>query len=238
MFSSLQWCSYRDPAVDQVWGVDEWGALRGRIGPNVYLPEGYKDAQHEGRRWPIIIYLDGTSLGGNHAIWDTGYRSLAHHYGFIFVAPDKVGDSDMKGCISIQNSKVVALAPADDGDEQQPSEARTLWLRGVADGHYADFERRENGHPMLDLHYLSEGAAETALLWWLDERVPAMMPPPDRLLIVTGWGKSRPSVQQSDVRGRVVRVLAAQCVPILETDNPGFVVVDAKGWRTASVNRG
>ena len=28
-------------------------------------------------------------------------------------APDKVGDSDMKGCISIQNSKVVALAPAD-----------------------------------------------------------------------------------------------------------------------------
>ena len=30
-------------------------------------------------------------------------------------SPDKVGDSDMKGCISIQSCKVVALAPADAG---------------------------------------------------------------------------------------------------------------------------
>ena len=30
-------------------------------------------------------------------------------------SPDKVGDSDMKGCISIQSCKVAALAPADAG---------------------------------------------------------------------------------------------------------------------------
>ena len=111
---------------------------------------------------------------------------------------------------------------------------RALWLRGVAEGHYAGFEEREGGHPKLNLPELSEGAAETAVLWWLDERVPAMDARPERLIIVTGWGKTRAVTQQGDVRGRVARALAERGVPTVETDNPGRIVVDAKAWRDAS----
>ena len=86
---------------------------------------------------------------------------------------------------------------------------------------------------MLDLHDHSEGAAETAVRWWLEVRVPTISPPPAQLLIVTGWGKSRPTYRDGDIRGRIVRVLSDLGVPTLPTDNPGLVLVDATTWRGA-----
>ena len=113
----------------------------------------------------------------------------------------------------------------------QRAKARALWLQGVELGHYAKFETQERGVPKLDLHDLSEGAAETAVRWWLEERVPAMSTPPKRLIIVTGWGKSRSALATGDVRGRTSRVLADMGVATLPTDNPGRFVVDAEAWR-------
>ena len=48
--------------------------------------------------------------------------------------------------------------------------------------------------PELDVHDLSEGAAETAVRWWLEEGVrdrvaAAPDEAPERLELITGWGK-------------------------------------------------
>ena len=104
-------------------------------------------------------------------------------------------------------------------------------MRGVEAGHYANCEGWQDGQPKLDLHNFSEGVAETAVRWWLQERVPGMESAPDRLLIVTGWGKSRGALQQGDVRARVARVLDDLGVPTIATANPGWLVVDARAWR-------
>merc|ERR1712032_558385 len=97
--------------------------------------------------------------------------------------------------------------------------ARELYNRGRS--LYGNIERTENGSPVLDLHNHSEGAGETAVRWWLEERVPTMTSKPDKLIIVTGWGKSRRITQDSDLRGRVERVLAELCMTTLPMDNPG-----------------
>ena len=112
----------------------------------------------------------------------------------------------------------------------QPAIARELWLQGCERGLYPEVEKWEAGAPKLDLHDHSEGAGETALRWWLEERVPALQPKPDRLIIVTGWGKSRPATRVSDLRGRVEGAIAAMGVPTLPSDNPGEFVVDMKAW--------
>ena len=51
----------------------------------------------------------------------------------------------------------------------QPSRAREFWKLGMERGFYADVEDLRSGVPHLDLHDLSEGAAEAAVLWWLEE---------------------------------------------------------------------
>ena len=96
---------------------------------------------------------------------------------------------------------------------------------------YGAVERTENGNPKLDLHDHSEGAGETAVRWWLEERVPAMTETSERLLIVTGRGKSRSARRNGDLRGRVERVLAELRVPTLPVDNQGRFVVDRQAWR-------
>ena len=81
-------------------------------------------------------------------------------------------------------------------------------------------------HPSLDLHFLSVGAAETAVRWWLEERVPGMCAPSE-LNIVTGYGKTRKARQTSDVRARVVRLLRDMNVPAtIAANNHGMVLVE------------
>jgi len=131
---------------------------------------------------------------------------------------------------SVEASCVTFNAVLDAVASPQPAIARELWLQGCERGLYREVEKWEAGAPVLDLHDHSEGAGETALRWWLEERVPALQPKPDRLIVVTGWGKSRPATQGSDLRGRVERALAAMGVPTLPSDNPGRLVVDMKAW--------
>ena len=131
---------------------------------------------------------------------------------------------------SVEPSRVTFNAVLDAVASPQPAIARELWLQGCERGLYPEVEKWEAGAPMLDLHDHSEGAGETALRWWLEERVPALQPKPDRLIIVTGWGKSRPATRFSDLRGRVEGALAAMGVPTLPSDNPGRLVVDMQSW--------
>jgi len=107
----------------------------------------------------------------------------------------------------------------------EPSHARVLYLEAVNKGFFnTQNEKRENGMPILDLHDHSEGAAETATRWWLEEQVPSMKEN-KLLIIVTGWGKNRPMWQTSDINDRVRNVLHDMEVQILPQDNPGRLLI-------------
>ena len=119
----------------------------------------------------------------------------------------------------------------------QPDRARELWKLGCARGCYHSFERWSSSSGLclqLDLHDLSEGAAETAVRWWLEERVRDRerlhLPLPERLELITGWGKSRGATDKGDVRARIETVLREMDETVLPTDNLGMLVV-ARGGR-------
>ena len=119
----------------------------------------------------------------------------------------------------------------------QPARARQLWKLGCARGCYHSFERWSSSSGLclqLDLHDLSEGAAETAVRWWLEERVRDRerlhLPLPERLELITGWGKSRGATDKGDVRARIETVLREMDETVLPTDNLGMLVV-ARGGR-------
>ena len=84
---------------------------------------------------------------------------------------------------------------------------------------------------MLDLHHLSEGAAETAIRWAFDEHLCARMRTNDStavegVTLVTGWGRSRKVTDMGDVRARAVTTLEHLGISLLPTSNPGCVEVD------------
>ena len=117
----------------------------------------------------------------------------------------------------------------------QPGRAREIWKIGCSRGYYRDGFERWGSVPALDLHDLSEGAAETAVRWWLEEGVrdkvaAAPDEAPERLELITGWGKSREVAQVTDVRARIEAVLRDMGATMLPTDNPGLLVVDAEPW--------
>ena len=51
----------------------------------------------------------------------------------------------------------------------QPARADEIFKHGMARGFYADFECLKGGVPHLDLQSFSDGAAEAAVRWWIDE---------------------------------------------------------------------
>ena len=117
-----------------------------------------------------------------------------------------------------------------------PPQARTHYVEAVRRGMYP----QAAGYK-LNLHDHSEGAAETAVRWWLTDVIPQRLEeadgaPPKRLTIVTGWGKTRAEHQTSDVRARVEAVLRDMGVPRAETDNPGRLLVDVAAWRESSTS--
>ena len=134
--------------------------------------------------------------------------------------------SELQADLSTFNAILDALSA-------QPARAREFWKLGMERGFYADdLEYRESGVPHLDLHDLSEGAAEAAVRYWLEKasagtlRVDAMQ----RLEVITGWGSSRPSYSDGDLRTAVQKVFDQLEVPLLPTTNPGLLVVDLTRW--------
>ena len=112
----------------------------------------------------------------------------------------------------------------------EPARARELWKLGCSRGVFQGFERWR-AVPELDLHDLSQGAAETAVRWWLEEGVPSRVAAapavvPTRLELITGYGKSRAVHQESDVRARVKALLQAMGAALIPSDNPGTLLVD------------
>jgi hypothetical protein len=117
----------------------------------------------------------------------------------------------------------------------QPARAIEFWKLGMERGFYAnaaDSDLRKGGIARLDLHDLSEGAAEAAVLWWLEEAWDEALKAGEvqALEVITGWGKSRPAYSLGDVYGTVERLFDEMEVPLLETDNPGSLLVDLAGW--------
>jgi pentatricopeptide repeat protein len=87
---------------------------------------------------------------------------------------------------------------------------------------------------LLDLHELSEGAAEAAIRWLFDEKLSrrncsAMVTydstPVDGVHLITGWGRSRKVTQHGDLRARAIATLDRMGLSTLPTDNPGRLIV-------------
>jgi pentatricopeptide repeat protein len=115
----------------------------------------------------------------------------------------------------------------------QPAQAREYWNLGRERGFYSDFECLEDGVPHLDLHNFSEGAAEAAVRWWLEEALGERLRggATQRLEVITGWGKSRmPSHGGGDLRATVEKLFHEMEVPMMATTNPGCVVADLARW--------
>ena len=129
---------------------------------------------------------------------------------------------------NIEVNRITYNAILDAVCTSHPTEARELYRRSFS--LYGPVEGTENGAPKLDLHNHSEGASETVVRWWLEERVPAMTPEPEQLVFVTGWGRSRSALQDGDLHWRVKDLLAELRVPTLPTKNPGMLLVDAQAW--------
>ena len=53
---------------------------------------------------------------------------------------------------------------------------------------------------------------------------------PERLELITGWGKSRKVTGDGDVRGRIEAVLREMGATLLPTANPGRLAVDPERW--------
>ena len=87
---------------------------------------------------------------------------------------------------------------------------------------------------LLDLHALSEGAAEAAIRWLFDEKLSrrncsAMVTydstPVDGVHLITGWGRSRKVTHHGDLRARAIATLDRMGLSTLPTDNPGRLIV-------------
>ena len=126
-------------------------------------------------------------------------------------------------------------------------------------GAYTGLQRDDAPHD-LDLHGLSVGAAQQAVLWWLTEVQTPLLDqmhdeytsntyreggsnatwvaaPPERLTIITGRGKHRQSWQRSaadgagsSVREGVEAMLDEMDAPLVETGNSGTLVLDVARW--------
>merc|ERR1711966_109308 len=103
--------------------------------------------------------------------------------------------------------------------KSHPAKSRQLYCDSRS--LYGAVEGIDNGNPTLDLRNHSEGAGETALRWWLQERVPEMTRQPEQLIVITGWGKLRRAIENGDLRGRVEGLLSELRAPTLPSDNQG-----------------
>ena len=79
----------------------------------------------------------------------------------------------------------------------------------------------------LDLHDLSQGAAEVATRWWLATNVPGLLEKGhSKFTIITGWGRTRPQWQQHgkafSIQEAVVRMLKTHGISArVNPKNPG-----------------
>ena len=123
-----------------------------------------------------------------------------------------------------------------------PRTARELWKLGLECGVYQlnqPYLQCVKGRAtcILDLHHLSEGAAEAATCWLFDEKltwcgrsavVTYDSTPIDGVHLITGWGRSRKLTSNGDIRARAIATLDRLGLSMLPTCNPGRLVIQLK----------
>ena len=125
-----------------------------------------------------------------------------------------------------------------------PHKACELWKLGLECGVYSvnyPYLHRTAGRTtcVLDLHHLSEGAAEAAIRWLFDDKLSrcnsglslAVISPDDTpvdgVQLITGWGRSRKVTSHGDVRARAIATLDHLGLAMLPTRNPGTLEIPA-----------
>ena len=105
--------------------------------------------------------------------------------------------------------------------------ARKLFQEGISKGYYAKVSRLGKEWLELDLHFLSLGAGEVALGWWLEEGILPILRESDALAelksigVVTGYGRTRLRGERDRGDGMRKRVQAQlQFMHIDEEENP------------------
>lgn len=118
------------------------------------------------------------------------------------------------------NSLLTALNP-------YPEKAHHFFIEALRAGVYPQLLKHKRD-TMIDLHMLSEGAAQTALRWWL-----AQIAPQNKMLtVVTGWGRHRRAVDQGNVRRAVIEELKSIELPVFVSGrNIGRVLTTLGSWK-------
>ena len=105
--------------------------------------------------------------------------------------------------------------------------ARKLFQEGISKGYYSKLSRLGKEWLELDLHFLSLGAGEVALGWWLEEGILPILREGDALVevksigIVTGYGRTRLRGERDRGDGMRKRVQAQlQFMHIEEEERP------------------
>ena len=120
-----------------------------------------------------------------------------------------------------------------------PRMARELWKLGLERGVYRlnqPYLQCVEGRTicLLDMHGLSEGAAEAATCWLFEEKLSRCgrsavvtydSTQIDGVQLITGWGRSRKLTSNGDIRARATATLDRLGLSLLPTGNPGRVII-------------
>ena len=134
-----------------------------------------------------------------------------------------------------------------------PRTALELWKLGLERGVYRlnqPYLQCVEGRPicLLDMHGLSEGAAEAAIYWLFEEKLSRCgrsavvtydSTQIDGVQLITGWGRSRKLTSNGDIRARAIATLDRLGLSLLSTGNLGRVIIsleraadfDTPPWR-------
>ena len=148
-------------------------------------------------------------------------------------ASDRLWD-DLRTCTSSSLFNAILDAVA-----CWPRKAREVWKLGLERGVYQLNQpclQCVEGRTicLLDLHGLSEGAAEAATCWLFEEKLSRCgrsgvvtydSTQIDGVQLITGWGRSRKLTSNGDIRARAIATLDRMGLSTLPTDNLGRLVV-------------
>lgn len=122
-----------------------------------------------------------------------------------------------------------------------PMTAIPAFLEAAGLGLYGAFDHATTDNITIDFHNFSEGAAVTALRWWLGQVATSHLAERQHVYIVTGWGKTRSTWQTSDIRSRVVELLEHAGIATESSSNAGVVAIDAQAlleWTSRAMTAG
>jgi pentatricopeptide repeat protein len=158
----------------------------------------------------VHIFNSAISACARCSLWEKGYE--------LFLQMD---EARVKRDVVTYNAVLDAVATP------QPELGRKLFHEGIEKGFYARVSRIGQEWLELDVHFLSLGGGEIALVWWFEECLRPYLEDTSKLesvksiAIVTGYGKTRAKGARMNDDGMRKRVAAMlECMDLKESPQP------------------